>query len=237
VKPYYEHGGITIYHGDCREVLPQLPPDSIDVCVTSPPYNVGLDYLGYQDSLPEHQFRAFNASWLAHLWPLVKVGSRFYCVLGDKMVWWFREMAEGLGWNFGQMLVWCKPNFSGGTSRMAGDWNNMAEWILLFRNGDRTPMQNGEGNTHNWFVIPSPQSTWNDEPKEHPAQWPIELAQRIISRTPGEIVLDPFCGSGSGLIAGKNLGRRAIGIEIEEKYCEIAAKRLSQEVFDFSEKP
>jgi DNA modification methylase len=88
-------------------------------------------------------------------------------------------------------------------------------------------------NTHNWMVIPSPQSNWSQEPKQHVAQFPLDLPAKLLGRTPGILVLDPFMGSGTTLRAAKDLGRRAIGIEIDERYCEIAAKRLSQEILGF----
>ena len=72
---------------------------------------------------------------------------------------------------------------------------------------------------------------------DHPTPKPLKLMDKLLARVPGAVVVDPFCGTGTTLISAKNLGRKAIGIEIEEKYCEIAAKRLSQEVFDFTPTP
>ncbi len=237
MKPYYSHAGITIYHGDCREVLPTLEVGGAEICVTSPPYNVGLKYDSYDDNLPEMEFRAFCEEWVNLLFYALSVNARFYAIVSDKMLWWMRPSAEAKGFTWAQLLVWCKPNLASG--RIGGDWSSMAEWILLFRKGKRGPMLNGIDsagvNTHNWMVIPSPQSNWNGvDQKQHIAQFPLELPTRLIGRTPGDTVLDPFCGSGSTLLAAKNQGRRAIGIEIEERYCEIAAKRLSQEVLEFT---
>ena len=102
----------------------------------------------------------------------------------------------------------------------------MSEPILLFNKGGRTPMLNGEGTTHNYFVIPTPQSNWNLEQKEHPAQWPELLPRCILSRTPGDVVLDPFMGSGTTGVAALRLGRNFIGFERDPKYHAIAMKRL-----------
>jgi site-specific DNA-methyltransferase (adenine-specific) len=218
-------------------MLPQLAAESFSLLLTSPPWNIGLAYNTYADAMGSAEFNEFCRDWLKAAFPLMADSSRFYAVVSDAMMWWFRPMAEEIGWQYCQLLAWLKPNFCGGTSRMSGDWNQMAEWIPLFRKGKRTPMQSGVwgGTTHNWFVIPTPQSNWNEDAREHPAQWPVELPSRIISRTVGDGVLDPFSGSGSGLVAAKRWGKKAVGIETDEKYCEISAKRLSQEVFDFRE--
>jgi site-specific DNA-methyltransferase (adenine-specific) len=233
MKPYYEHAGITIYHGDCRLVLPQI--SGIDVCLTSPPYNVGLDYESYDDNLSDEDFRRFNDQWVREVYRAMAQSSRFYSVVSDRMLWWFRETAESAGFVWAQLLAWCKPNLASG--RIGSDWNAMAEWVLLFRKGKRTPMLNGidsaSANTHNWMVSPSPQSNWSEEPKQHVAQFPLDLPARLLGRTPGILVLDPFMGSGTTLRAAKDLGRRAIGIEIDERYCEIAAERLRQDVLAF----
>ncbi len=230
MKPYYERDGITIYHGDCRDILPTLEAESIDLVLTSPPYNCRKRYTDYVDDLPDEEFWKLNAIWLSEAYRMATETARLYAVVSDDMLWHRRHLAEDPGWRWAQLLVWCKPNFAGGTSRMAGDWNNMTEWIMEFRKGKRTPMMNGEGNTHNFFVLPSPQSNWECEPKEHIAQWPIELPRRIISRTPGNTVLDPFMGSGTTARACKDLGRAFIGCEVSEVDCEIAVRRLSQEV-------
>ncbi len=227
-KPYFRDDSVVIYHADCRDILPKMP--QVDLVLTSPPYNIGLGYGEYKDDLGEDAFHQMNAEWLAMTAERASDGARLYIVVSDKMLWWIRGEAESAGWKYHQLLTWCKPNLAGVAGRISGDWNYLAEPILLFRYGKRTPMMNGEGTTHNYFVIPSPQSNWAAEPKEHPAQWPLLLARRIISRTPGDLILDPFMGSGTTLRAAKDLGRFAVGIEIEERFCEIAAKRMSQTV-------
>lgn len=228
MKPYYQDDYATIYHGDCREILPTLP--KVDLIFTSPPYNVGLKYISYNDDMPDDKFEEFCKEISLLLFEMANESARYYSVVSDKMLWHYKESAEVSGWKYCQKLTWCKPNLAGG-ARIGGDWNYMSEDILLFRKGKRTAMINGCGTTHNYFVISSPQSNFNGEKaKIHVAQFPIELPKKIISRTPGETTLDPFMGSGTTLRAAKDLQRKAIGVEIEEKYCEIAAKRLSQEV-------
>ena len=204
--------------------------------ITSPPYNVGLNYgVAYQDKKSVDEFKEINESWLKILYPVCKESSRFYVAVAESMIWWFKPMSESLGWTYGQMLVWCKTNISS-PRKISGDWNYMTDWFLLFRKGKRGPMLNsGDSRTFNWFALATPQSN-HKEKRIHPAQWPTKLMRLIISRTPGEIILDPFMGSGSALLSAKQLGRQAIGIELEERYCELAVKRLAQSVMDLSEK-
>jgi hypothetical protein len=144
-------------------------------------------------------------------------------VYSCQMLWWFREYAEKAGWKYGQLLTWCKPNFCGHPGGISADWNMMSEQILLFRKGKRTPMLNSDhiSTTHNWFVEPVPQSNFNDG-RIHPAQMSLRLCKKIISRSPGEPVLDPFTGSGQVLRAAKALGRPYIGIELVPQVAERA---------------
>jgi site-specific DNA-methyltransferase (adenine-specific) len=228
VKPYYSDESTCIILGDCRDVLPTLGP--VDLVLTSPPWNCRLRYAEYTDDMPDAEFRQLNADWLRLTFELATEGTRLYAVVSDQMLWWLRPLAEHAGWRWGQLMAWCKPNFAGKAGRISGDWNNMTEWMMLFRKGKKTPMQNGTGSTHNYMVIPSPQRSWNEDRRKHVAQWPVRLPLRLLSRTPGEVVLDPFCGSGSALVAAKQLGRRAIGIDVDESACEIAAQRMAQAV-------
>lgn len=191
MKPYYEHGGIQIFHGDCREILPQLPP--CDVCITDPPYP------------------GYNYAW--EYIPLETLGL-FY----RGYYFWPAKVPFPL--EYDAVHIWSKCNVLVGD---AEPYENIYEiggsgFCGVFRqaviNCEMNAMMNGD------VYLP------------HPTQKPIRLMKRLVRRTTGTI-LDPFCGSGTTLLAAKELDRQAIGIEIEEKYCEIAAKRLSQEVFQF----
>lgn len=215
--------------GDCREVMAGFPAESVGVILTSPPYNVGLKYDGFDDNLPEDEFRKFNLEWLEQAYRVAMDTARLYVVVHSEMFWWFRPMAEQIGWHWGQMLTWCKPNFVS-PSRISQDWNNMAEYILLFRKGKRTPMLNSNGiaTTHNWFVEATPQSNFKKDRRIHPAQMPLKLCKKILSRTPGEPILDPFTGSGNVLKAAKALGRAFVGVELVPQVAEKARVLVGQ---------
>lgn len=211
--------------GDCRELSKNLPSECIGNIITSPPYNVGLKYDGFNDNLPEDEFIEFNNQWLVEAYRISKDKARMYVVLSDKMLWWFKEIAEGAGWKYQQLLTWCKPNLVGGY-RLASDWQLMSENILLFRKGKKTPMlKNMQFNAFNWMVINTPQTNYNYG-RDHVAQWPLMLPYRLLSRTPGEPVIDLFAGSGEGLKAAKLLGKKFIGFELVEKTVILANKRL-----------
>lgn len=203
MKPYYEHAGITIYHGDCREILPQLPP--VDLVLTDPPYGIGKDYGNNSDN-------QFDGSWF----PLAK------------------ERAAGVAFTPGiiNMFLYPKPSWvlcwfkPGAVSRTRYGFNSW-EPILIY---DLPP------STREPDVIRIEVGIQN-EVGDHPTPKPLKLFSRLLDRftEAHSIIADPFMGSGTTLRAAKDLGRKAIGIEIHEPYCEIAAKRLQQEVFDFKD--
>ena len=217
MKPYYEHGGITIYHGDCREIAPTLQFKGL--VLADPQYGIGhpTDYASRgrgalaatQDFLQVRgDDEAFDPRWL------LTIGSQ-------RVIWGANYFADKLppqsGW-----LVWDKrtQNDVGVNDQADGEiaWTDCVKGVRIFR--------------HMWNGF------WRDSERGlslHPTQKPAALMAWCLSlrwlRTTSE-VLDPYMGSGPTLVAAKSLSRRAIGIEIEERYCEIAAERLSQEVLD-----
>jgi len=220
LKPYYDDGnGIVIYHGDCREILPTLP--KVDLVLTDPPYGEvnrvsrGLRNLdkGRADIITGGELDA-----------ILKIqAATFYVWCGTEQVSYLRAGFVDNGFST-RLGIWEKTN----PSPMNGQhlWLSSLEACVFARkNGAvfneicKSPVWNGptEGET------------------DHPTEKPIWLFKRLVaaSSNQGQTILDPFMGSGTTLRAAKDLGRKAIGIEIEEKYCEIAAKRLAQEVFKF----
>lgn len=203
MKPYYSHAGITIYHGDCREIVPEL--GLVDMVLTDPPYGIG--FAGQPTKwqrLAGQKPVAWDDVAVADLDELIRFGE-------VQIVWGgnYYKLPISRGW-----LVWCKPDAppSMGTVELA--WTNQ----------DRNCK----------YLFHSISAT-NAERLGHPTQKPMALMRWCIQQFPDvNTVCDPFCGSGTTLAAAKWWGKSAIGIEIEERYCEIAAKRLSQEVFDFA---
>lgn len=214
MKPYYQHAGITIYHGDCREILPQL---EFDVLCSDPPYGISHptnyaerrrdNLAACTDFAPVYgDDEKFNPEHLMTPAQTILWGANYYA---DKL-------APVSGW-----LVWNKERPSEldqATAELA--WTNCVKGVRVFN--------------HLWHGMM--RASENDAALVHPTQKPVALMQWALSLRwiIDGTVCDPYMGSGSTLVAAKNLGRKAVGIEIEEKYCEIAAKRLSQEVFQFT---
>lgn len=201
LRPYYEHAGITIYHGDCFELLACV---AADIVVTDPPYGIG-----FAGQPTKWQRRAGKSAerWddnAPDLTPVLKAAVDAACVWGGN----YFPLPVSRGW-----LVWTKPDAP----------PSMGSVELAWTSRD----QNARYISHSI-------SATNSERLGHPTQKPLRVMRWSIQAMPDGTILDPFMGSGTTLRAAKDLGRKAIGIEIEERYCEIAAKRLAQEVFDFS---
>jgi site-specific DNA-methyltransferase (adenine-specific) len=230
VKPYYDEGGITIYHGDCRDVLPALTRRSIDLVLTDPPFF--MPAVHYQSRV-EWQRSWGDTSVLASFWatvldgvvPALKATGHLLAFCnGDSYPVFYPEMYRRF--DFLKSLVWDKGHV--GLGRV---WRNQHELVIAAR-----------WNTC-WFaddgVLRSdmlPFKATRSSEREHPVEKPVALLTSLIGATTPSLsgtVLDPFMGSGTTLQAAKDLKLRAIGIETEERYCEIAARRLGQEVMDF----
>ena len=223
MTPYYTYESVTLYHGDCREVQEWL---SADVLVTDPPYGIsrcerGLTGRGERlaitgevltrqssDRIIPSEHVALRDEALA-MW-----GSRPALVFGS----WRAPRPHGT-----QMrLVWDKgiPGLGG-----VGPWRQSDEeiYVINWPNPKFASRPYGTVIRHS----PAPASG-----RDHPTPKPVGLMERLIAECPPGVIADPFAGSGSTLIAARNLRLRAIGVEIEERYCELIVKRLAQGVLE-----
>lgn len=201
--PYYEEPGITIYHGDCREILPQLP--NVDLVLTDPPYGIG--YTNTQHVGQRKKQRALGFDIVP--WP-DKSFDRIDLIAhaGAHAIIWggnYYGLPSTRAW-----LCWLKPDAPPSMGHFELAWTNLDICTRLI--------------THSI-------SATNQERVGHPTQKPLAVFAWCLSFVPlAQTILDPFMGSGTTLRAAKDLGRQCIGIELEEKYCEIAVNRLRQEV-------
>jgi site-specific DNA-methyltransferase (adenine-specific) len=218
LTPYYDHGGITIYHGDCREILPLL--GSFDLLLTDMPYGEVNRASSGLRSLNKGAADVVTASpeWVAA--STATLCSTAYVWCGTEQLSALRAgfVAAGKTTRLG---IWEKTN----PSPMNGEhlWLSSIECCVFARGPGATFTERCASPV--WRCPSVPET-------EHPTGKPTKLFRRLIeaSSKVGDLVVDLFVGGGTTLRAAKDIGRRAIGIEIEERYCEMAAKRLAQEV-------
>ncbi len=217
--PYYDKGGITIYHGDCRDVLPSLPPGSVDLVLTDPPYGIA------------------HSSSFGATWQNTTIAGDDDTACRDWALAWARARnipAACFGsWKIPHpagtraILVWDKGPASG-MGDLSFPWK--LSWEEIYILGEGWKGSRDEGVIRGHRVI-----TWETQGRRHPNEKPVSLMAYLLSKTEAVRVCDPFMGTGATSRAAKDRGLDCIGIEIEERYCEIAARRLEQEVFAWGE--
>lgn len=208
-RPYFEKDGVAIYHGDCRQILPQL--GKFDLLLTDPPYGIGDKWNGGNWKTGCGKARLWKGEGEA-VWDVRENVSWLLGYAEKAIVWggnYFTELGPQAGW-----LVWDKDaNMLQAQAELA--WTNCVVNVRCFR---LSPL--GVFGNHGK----------NGEYKMHPTQKPQALMKWCLGLVKAETVIDPFMGSGSTVVAARDEGRKAVGIEISEEYCEVAAKRLSQGV-------
>lgn len=204
IPPIYDRDGITIYNARCEDILPSIDPASVGLLLTDPPYGMNLD--------PD--FTRWNGG--GRKWPKVEGDDRPFdptpLLVYPRVVLW------GANWYSdklpkGQWIVWHKPDLAAFMADAEMAWHNLG------------------GKSVSVYVMPWA-SRRPDEPRLHPTQKPVSLMRWILEKwtRPGDLILDPYMGSGPVAAAAYQLGRRYIGIEIVPEYCEIAINRLAQPV-------
>lgn len=251
MKPYYQDDAVTIYHGEACDVLSRLEPASVDVVLTDPPYSSGgmfrsdraIDpadkYRGWSqnadgssrkptseygtfagDNRDQRSWSAWVSAWSWQALNLTKPGGSLFTFTDWRQLPTATDAVQFGGWTWRGIVVWDK-----GVGRpMKGRFRNHLEYVVWATHG---PVVAVDDYPSALISVP----TVGTE-REHVTQKPVDLLKELLRVVPGEelTVLDPFMGSGSTVVAAKYAGHRAIGIEVEERYCEIAAKRCAQEV-------
>lgn len=211
ITPYYQDDHATIYHGDCLEIMPGL---DFDVIVTDPPY--GISYAtAWNRKRDRARSIANDETTDVRDVVLDAVGRYTPCLV-------FGSSKQPKPTRTKITLTWEKTG-SSGMGDLSMPWRPNTEEVYVM--GDGWSRTNGrESSVVRWNALTGDQ--------DHPNEKPGGLMRHLIDRCPPGVILDPFMGSGTTLRAAKDLGRHSIGIELEEKYCEIAATRLGQEVLD-----
>ena len=215
IEPYYEADGITIYHGDCREILPLV---HADIMVTDPPYGISYSTGHLRKDDPRNQAIENDDD--------PEVRNEILRLWGDKSALVFGTWKIARPDNVRQLLIWDKGD-SPGMGDLTLPWGPGHEEIYVFGHDFAGKRKS------NVLRHPTLSPTDRNRPA-HPTPKPIPLMEDLVSYClPEAVIVDPFMGSGSTLRAAKNLHRKAIGIEVEERYCEMAANGLGQLVFNF----
>jgi len=262
-KPYFEYENIVIYNDDILKIS-NIPSNTIDLIITSPPYNVDIHYNSHVDNLSYDDYLEFTRKWLQKCFELARDDGRFCLNIpldknkgGQQSVYAdITKIAKEIGWKYHATIIWNEGNISRRTA-----WGSFmsasapyviapVEVIVILykkywkkisgsRKSDITKKEFMEWTNGIW--------SFGGESKKrvgHPAPFPIELPRRCIKLFSylNDTVLDPFLGSGTTLIAAYLNGRKGIGIDIDKEYCDLAIKRLRQEAkinqcnFNFYEK-
>jgi DNA modification methylase len=224
IASYYEDDAVTIYHGDAIHVLAQMPVDAADLVVTDPPYfQPAAHYVGPRAEAPRKSIGDMSIlefvfkAWCDELARVLRpTGTIYFFCDGQSYPLAFTALYPHA--KHVRPLIWDKVvSFNGYT------WRHQHELIAWAEGHEAERVPTGDGDVFRERAV-------RVGDRLHPAQKPDGLVGKLIAKHSPGVVLDPFAGSGTTLIAAKRLGRRAIGVEIEERYCEIAASRCAQDL-------
>jgi site-specific DNA-methyltransferase (adenine-specific) len=248
-KAYFQTGSVYIYNDDILKIE-AIKNDSVDLIVTSPPYNVDIKYEIYDDKIPYDKYLEFSEKWLKKCYDLTKDDGRLCLNIpldknkgGQQSVCAdLTCIAKKVGWKYHATIIWNEQNISRRTAW--GSWLSASApfviapvevIVVLYKKRWKKTSGTGKSNITRDEFLEWTNAVWNFTGESrnrigHPSPFPIELPRRCIKLFSfiGDVVLDPFLGSGTTLIACLETERKGIGVEIDEKYCRLAVKRLKQ---------
>jgi adenine-specific DNA-methyltransferase len=254
-KPYFEAPNCLIYNGDCHELLAKLDDETVDLTVTSPPYNIGKEY---ENILPLNQYIEWCASWISQIHRLTSPTGSFWLNLGyltiqerakaipisyllwDKIPFY---LIQEIIWSYGagvagkrffsprnEKFLWYVKDSKNYTFNLDDVRDPDVKYPNQKKNGKLKVNPNGKnpGDVWQFKKVTSGANRASQERTSHPAQFPEEVIHRIVlaSSYSGDLILDPFIGSGTTATVGIQLGRQILGIEIRSSYCDIVANRI-----------
>lgn len=235
----------SVICGDCLSELKKFPDECVDFVLTSPPYNVGINYGVYNDNLPIKKYFEWCSCWIKEIFRVLTYRGRFalvHCLSCGKANERFSPLmnlnciAEEIGFKHHGLAIWWDTTL---TKRTAwGSWlssaapyiNSPFEGIdILYKGEWKRQGEKGELTKDEFMMACS--GIWKISPeknREHPAPFPRQLSDLAIKMftNKNDVVLDPFCGSGTTLVSAKALGRKYVGIELNPSYCKMTEKRL-----------
>ncbi|MGB9699285.1 MAG: DNA-methyltransferase [Thermodesulfobacteriota bacterium] len=247
---FFQKDSIWIYNADFLKTE-CIKKDSVDLIVTSPPYNVDIRYNSYDDTIPYDIYLEFTDKWLRKAYKVLKDDGRLCLNIpldknkgGQQSVYAdITNIAKEVGFKYHSTIIWNEQNISRRTAW--GSWLSatapyviapVETIVILYKKSWKKTSGSGKSDITRKEFMEWTNGVWNfmGESKKrvgHPAPFPVELPRRCIKlfTFTDDTVLDPFVGSGSTLLACLQTGRKGIGIDIDKKYCELAKKRLINE--------
>lgn len=252
----YQDEWVTLFEADARK-LDFIPDESVALVVTSPPYNVGVKYDTWKDDLPFDEYWQFTREWLAECYRVLKVGGRIAVNVpnignnpeqpkGNGIIILLPDMVKSIvsvGFKIREMLVWNKNNRELGTDW--GSWlspsnpsaRSVHEHIVVAHKEQMALSWSGVSDLEKEEFLELSRSVWDfrsEWNRTHPAPFPPELPRRLVKLYTylGDLVLDPFIGSGTTARVCKDNRRHCIGVDVSAKYLRQAADRCAQYVLD-----
>lgn len=247
---FFANDRLRIIHDDILTTT-ALAPASVDMIVTSPPYNVDIQYNSHKDDVSYEEYLEFSRQWMARCFEWIKDSGRF-CLNapldknkgGQQSVTTdLTTIAKEVGWKYHSTIIWNEQNISRRTAW--GSWLSASApyviapvetIIVLYKNEWKRDAKGKKSDTLREEFLQWTNGVWsfNGESKKrigHPAPFPVELPRRCIKLFSfvDDVILDPFLGSGATAFAALQNDRRAVGIEVDEKYCQLTVDRLKKE--------
>lgn len=243
--------------GDCRELIKQIPNESVNLVITSPPYNIGKPYGKYKDKIPLDKWEELIDDVTKEVYRILTPDGSFFLNLSPVPLGSNKEIVplpfigyqifKDNGFYLRNMITWTFNNMQNCTNRLSGRYENILWGVkdinnyvfnlddiripYISQNDKRLEGGKGRNPTDIWYFNRVNNMTKKKLNLSHPTIYPLPMIERIIkmSSNYGDTILDPFLGSGTSLVAAKKLGRNGIGFELDESYSNEIAMRLENE--------
>jgi DNA modification methylase len=235
----------NIYLGDCLDLLQHIDSESVDLVFADPPFNIGYVYNSYKDNKPYEEYNEWSNKWIKECARVLKPNGSMYVAIGDEYSAEINIILKKSGMNFRNWIVWyytfgqnCRKKFSRTHTHIHYFTKNSKDFTFnvddirvpsarQLKYNDKRANSKGKVPDDTWQMS-RVCGTFKERVKSHPCQMPEEVLERIIkaSTNPGDLVLDPFCGSGTTCAVAKRLDRHYISFELDKVYFEESLERL-----------